>query len=234
MPRIWTRPQKTARHPRRAEMGRGDQDGPRRSRRLRGYVISGFPTLIIQEFEHSINETTDLGHCTWPSGLQRNCNVTEKTATLPQIANFEANILRFNFVVLKPLWDPIDAIQPPSTRTDITKTNDIPFRKGIRPLVYASTSQPQNSPAIKITTFHAEPPQISSDQSRGGGTSWINPRKYEKGATRSEAVKRDFRDLGGTKDISLVNKAKGITYQSFRIQSTLVDARHVPGTPRNE
>ncbi len=53
---------------------------------------------------------------------------------------------------------------------------------------------PKIPPAIMITTeFHAKPPQISSDQSRGwGGTSWINPRKHAKGATRSETIKYDF------------------------------------------
>jgi len=59
------------------------------------------------------------------------------------------------------------------------------------------------------TEFCEEPPQISSDQSRGGeGTSWVNPRKHAGGVTLSDAMKRDFRDLKGRGDISLINGAE--------------------------
>ena len=53
-----------------------------------GRTVTRLPTSIIQQFQHNINKTTDLGHCTWPPGLQRNCSITEKTIILPQIANY--------------------------------------------------------------------------------------------------------------------------------------------------
>jgi hypothetical protein len=123
---------------------------------VNGCTVTRRPTSIIQQFQHNINKTTDLGHCTWPPGLQCNCSVTEKTIILPQIANY-----------FKGELDPLPA-------------------------------PPKIPPAIMITTeFHAKPPQISLDQSRGwGGTSWINPRKHAKGATHSETIKYDFQDLG--------------------------------------
>ena len=97
---------------------------------------------------------------------------------------------------------------------------------------------------IHGTELCEEPPQISSDQSRGGGgTSWVNPRKHAGGATLSDATKRDFRDLKGRGDINLASEDKKDHLLVFRDTGgapqhreegymPMVDARPIPWTPR--
>jgi len=57
--------------------------------------------------------------------------------------------------------------------------------------------KPNNAFPIAIDAitaqFREEPPQNSSDKSRGGGgTSWVNPRKHAEGAAYSKATVHDF------------------------------------------
>jgi hypothetical protein len=91
--------------------------------------------------------------------------------------------------------------------------------------------------------FLEEPPEISSDRSRGWGkTSWVNPRKHAKAVMRSDIAKRDFRALEERK-ISLVRNneighlqssedAGGVPPHTKVGHKPKEDARPVPGTPR--
>jgi len=65
----------------------------------------------------------------------------------------------------------------------------------------ASTPMGTN-PDIAITIMKGvdlfgQPPQISSDKSRGGGISWIYPKKHPEGTTYTDAVKQNLRGLEG-------------------------------------
>jgi len=124
---------------------------------------------------------------------------------------------RFSFEGAEPAPMPMDPNvtlskgQYPSSLAEIVKTKNLPCREGIGPLTH--TPKPDGTFPIAIDTITAEfceePPQISSDQSRGGGgTSWVNPRKHAGGARLSDATKRDFRDLKGRGDISLISGAE--------------------------
>jgi len=98
-----------------------------------------------------------------------------------------------------PTMDPnmtLSKGQYPSSLAEIVKTKNLPCREGIGPLT-AHTPKPDGTFPIAINAITAEfceePPQISWDQSRGGGgTSWVNPRKHAGGATLSDATKRNF------------------------------------------
>jgi len=102
-----------------------------------------------------------------------------------------------------------------------------------------------SSIAIDVITaqFRKEPPQNSSDKSRRGGTSWVNPRKHREGAMRSDATKHDFRDLKRGGDTSLASRDKkdqlqvvhdpGGASQHRKVGYVpMVDARPIPWTPR--
>ncbi len=76
--------------------------------------------------------------------------------------------------------------QHPCSLAKTTKVENLPYRKGIEPPIYAPMgSNSKTPPTIMIIDgILEEPPQISSDQSRGGGeASWINPRKNREGPT---------------------------------------------------
>ena len=96
--------------------------------------------------------------------------------------------------------------QQPPTTADMAKTSNLPYREGIGPLTH--TPKPNAIATDAIThEIREEPPQISSDKSRGGGgTSCINARKDEVGATNLDRVTRDLRGLERERDISVVNK----------------------------
>ena len=124
--------------------------------------------------------------------------------------------------------------QPPATRTEITRTKNLPYRKGIGP----HTSTPKWTTIVinAITPkFLEEPPQVSLDKSRGeGGVSWVNPRKQranatterleDPGGTRVNAPKRDLRGLEGMENISLV---------SIDEKGHLPTFQHARGAPRH-
>ena len=126
------------------------------------------------------------------------------------------------------------------------KITNIPFREGIGPSTHTPNPNTTSSIAIDAITDEnlEEPPQISSDQSRGGGgASWVNPRKHAGGATRVETTKHNFRDLGGGRNISLVSgdeeshlpifqDAGGVPQHRKVGYRPMVDGRPVPGTPR--
>ena len=92
--------------------------------------------------------------------------------------------------------------QQPPTMANMAKTSYLPFQEGIG----SSTHTPKpNDIAIDAITpkFCEEPPHISSDKSRGGGgTSCINTRKGEEGATCLNRAKHVLRGLKGEGDIS--------------------------------
>jgi len=122
--------------------------------------------------------------------------------------------VQFSFEGAEPAPQPMDPNatlskgQYPSSLAEIVKTKNLLCREGIGPLMH--TPKPDGTFPIVIDAITAEfceePPQISLDQSRGGGgTSWVNPRKHAGAATLSDATKRDFRDLKGRGDINLVS-----------------------------
>ena len=48
---------------------------------------------------------------------------------------------------------------------------------------------------VKGVDLFGQPPQISSDKSRGKGISWIYPKKHPEGTTYADAVKQNLRGL---------------------------------------
>ena len=95
--------------------------------------------------------------------------------------------------------------QHPPTVADMAKVKNVPFREGIEPPTH--TPKPYTARSIAIDAINLEePPQISSDKSRGGGgTPCINAREHEGGATRLDRMKRDLRGLEEEGDISWVS-----------------------------
>jgi hypothetical protein len=153
---------------------------------------------------------------------------------------------RPDFESAEPISTPMDHEnsllkgQHHSSRAEIIKTRNLPYREGIGPL--AHTPKPNDITLIAITQkFWEEPPQFSSDKSRGGGgTSCINARKDEEGATRLNHAKCDLRGLKGEGEISLVRKDEkdllpdpgGVPQHRKVGYRPMVDGRPVPGTPR--
>ena len=159
---------------------------------------------------------------------------------------------RFSFEGAEPVSTPMDPNvtlskgQHPSSLSKIAKIKNLPYQEGTGPLMHT----PKSDGAFPIvidaitTQFREEPSQNSSDQSRGGGgTSWVNPRKHAGGATLSDAMKHDLRDLAGERDISLISGAEESNLQSFGNAGgasqhreegymPMVDARPIPWTPR--
>jgi len=50
---------------------------------------------------------------------------------------------------------------------------------------------------MKGVNLFGQSPQISSDKSRGGGISWIYPKKHPEGTTYVDAVKQNLQGLEG-------------------------------------
>jgi hypothetical protein len=155
----------------------------------------------------------------------------------------KSNPVHFNGAEPISTLIPSDGQYPPIS-AKIIQTNDLPFREGIGPHTHTPKS---NTIATDVITheIQGEPPQISSDKSRGGGGSpCINARKREGGATCLEAGVHDFRDLRG-RDISgtsggeenhLPNfQGPGESPQTRKVgYRPMVDGKPVPGTPRKE
>jgi len=107
---------------------------------------------------------------------------------------------------------------------------------------YSGTDWNPTHIPIAIDTMNLEePPQISLDKSRGGGgTSCINARKDEKGATRLDHAKHDLQGLKREGDISLVSEEEkdllpdpgGVPQHRKVGYRPMVDSRPVPKTPR--
>jgi hypothetical protein len=133
-------------------------------------------------------------------------------------------LIDMDFNDAEPISTPMDPNetlsegQPLSLAEMIVKIENLPHREGIGPLTH--TPKLDDAVAIAIDAItpenREEPPQVSSDKSRGGGgASWVNPRKKaegvamgeleELGGMRVNASKRDSRSLQGKGDISLVS-----------------------------
>ena len=138
--------------------------------------------------------------------------------------------------------DDAKSIPPNFDDADLTPTpmdHDETLSKGQHPpKSYAALS-------IAIDAINLEePPQISSDKSRGGGgTPCINAREHEGGTTHLDRVKRDLRGLGGEGAMSLASGDEGSHLPVFQDAGgvpqhrkvgyrPMVDGRPVPGTPR--
>ena len=105
--------------------------------------------------------------------------------------------MQFSFEGAEPTPQPMDPNvtlskgQCPSSLAEIVKTKNLLRREGIGPLTRTPKLDGAFPIAIDAITaeFCEEPPQISSDQSRGGGgTSWVNPRKHAGEAPQHKKV----------------------------------------------
>jgi len=176
---------------------------------------------------------------------QPTCFITKTAISFLQLSTSPSkqpctnpNPARFGFEGAELVSTPVDP-------SKIAKFKNLPYREGTGPLTHTKLV---NAFSIAIDAiaaqFREEPPQNSSDQSRGGGgTSWVNPRKHAGGTTLSNATKHDFRDLKGRRDISLASRDKRDHLQAFQDPGgapqhrnmgcmPMADTRPIPWTPR--
>jgi len=176
---------------------------------------------------------------------QPTCFITKTAISFLQLSTSPSkqpctnpNPARFGFEGAELVSTPVDP-------SKIAKFKNLPYREGTGPLTH---TKPVDAFSIVIDAiaaqFREEPPQNSSDQSRGGGgTSWVNPRKHTGGTTLSNTTKHDFRDLKGRRDISLASRDKRDHLQAFQDPGgapqhrnmgcmPMADARPIPWTPR--
>lgn len=132
---------------------------------------------------------TDLGPCKWLLGIKVERDWELGTIALSQHAYIDAILARFNFDDLKPSAIPMDPAVPllksqsPTTLADIAKMRNVPYREAVGSLMYAAMG---TRPDIAFATS-----TVAQFLENPGSVHW-------------EAVKRIFRYLKGTKELSLV------------------------------
>ncbi|THH01090.1 hypothetical protein EW026_g1530 [Hermanssonia centrifuga] len=141
-------------------------------------IITGSSTATLSDYKLKIGEKyqmTDLGPVSWLLGIKH--------------AYIDTILTRFNFTDLRPISIPMDPNIPlsksqcPTALTDIARMKKIPYREAIGSLMYAAVgTRPDIAFAVSTLAQFSENP---------GWVHW-------------EAVKRVFRYLLGTRDLSLV------------------------------
>ena len=151
---------------------------------------------LVTEFKKRINEKykmTDLGPCKWLLGIKIDRDLANGTLALSQHTYIDSIVARFNFDDLKPSAIPMDPAatllksQSPSTLADIAKMKHIPYREAVGSLMYAAMG---TRPDIAFATS-----TVAQFLENPGWAHW-------------EAVKRIFRYLKGTRNVSLVYGGK--------------------------
>jgi len=147
---------------------------------------------VVDEFKVKINgkyRMTDLGPCKWLLGVKITHDPKNGTISLSQHAYIDSILTRFNFEDLKPSSIAMDPSAPllksqsPATLADIAKMANVPYREAVGSLMYtAMGTRPDIAFATSTVAQFLENP---------GRDHW-------------EAVKRIFRYLKGTRELSLV------------------------------
>lgn len=159
-------------------------------------LTTGSSQKLLDEFKRQVNgkyKMTDLGPCKWLLGVKVTRDMQARTIALSQHAYVDSIVTRFNFDDLKPSAIPIDPAVPlrksqsPTTLADIAKMKNVPYREAVGSLMYAAMG---TRPDIAFATS-----TVAQFLENPGWIHW-------------EAVKRIFRYLKGTRDLSLVYGGK--------------------------
>ena len=132
---------------------------------------------------------TDLGPCKWLLSIKITRDEQASTIALSQHAYVDSIVTRFNFDDLKPSSIAMDPAAPllksqsPTTLADIAKMANVPYREAVGSLMYAAMG---TRPDIAFATS-----TVAQFLENPGRDYW-------------EAVKRIFRYLKGTRELSLV------------------------------
>lgn len=155
-------------------------------------LITGDSRLLLDTYKHRIGQKyrlTDLGPVSWLLGIKVLRDLEARTLALSQHSYIDAIITRFNFDDLKPISTPMDPhlqlskSQCPESASDVARMKRVPYREAIGALMYAAMgTRPDIVFAVSTLAQYSENP---------GWTHW-------------EAVKRIFRYLLGTRNLSLV------------------------------
>src|SRR5258707_5349346 len=138
-------------------------------------------------------QMTDLGPCKWLLGIKITRDVQAGTIALSQHTYIDSIVTRFNFDDLKPSSIAMDPAAPllksqsPTTLADIAKMSNVPYRQAAGSLMYAAMG---TRPDIAFATS-----TLAQFLENPGRDHW-------------EAVKRIFRYLKGTRNVSLVYGGK--------------------------
>jgi len=159
-------------------------------------LTTGSNQQLLDEFKKTVNgkySMTDLGPCRWLLGIRIECDLKSRTIALSQHAYVDSILARFNFDDLKASAIPMDPSAPllksqsPTTLTEIAKMKNVPYREAVGSLMYAAMG---TRPDIAFATS-----TVAQFFENPGQAHW-------------EAVKRIFRYLKGTRDLSLVYGGK--------------------------
>jgi hypothetical protein len=158
---------------------------------------------LLNEFKGKINgkyRMTDLGPCKWLLGVRVDRDTKNKTIGLSQHAYIDSILAQFNFDDLKPSSIPMNPATPllksqsPSTLADIAKMKHVPYREAMGSLMYAAMG---TCPDIAFATS-----TVAQFLENPGRDHW-------------GAVKRIFKYLKGTRNISLVYGGKDEDLQGW-------------------
>ncbi|KAJ2994795.1 hypothetical protein NUW54_g7491 [Trametes sanguinea] len=132
---------------------------------------------------------TDLGPVNWLLGIKISRDHANRTLSLSQHAYIDAILTRFNFDDLKPISTPMDPhillskTQCPESASEVARMRRVPYKEAIGSLMYAAMgTRPDIAFAVSTLAQFSQNP---------GWPHW-------------EAVKRVFRYLLGTKNLSLI------------------------------
>ncbi len=155
-------------------------------------LITGSSHALLKSSKQKLGaryKLTDLGPASWLLGIKVSRDLDARTLSLSQHAYIDSILRRFNFTDLKPISTPMDPhiqllkSQCPESAADVARMRQVPYKEAIGSLMYAAMgTRPDIAFAVSTLAQYAQNP---------GWTHW-------------EAVKRVFRYLQGSKDLSLV------------------------------
>ncbi len=162
-----------------------------------GCVITGSSHSLLKSCKQKLGacyKLTDLGPATWLLGIKISRDLDAHTLALSQHTYTESILQCFNFTDLKPILTPMDPhiqllkSRCPESTADVARMRQVPYKEAIGSLMNAAMgTRPDIVFAISTLAQYAQNP---------GWTHW-------------EAIKRVFRYLQVTKDLSLVYGARG-------------------------
>jgi len=159
-------------------------------------LTAGSSQQLLDKFKKTVNgkySMTNLGPCRWLLGIRIERDLKSRTIALSQHAYVDSILARFNFNDLKASAIPMDPSAPllksqsPTTLAEIAKMKNVPYREAVGSLMYAAMG---TRPDIAFATS-----TVAQFFENPGQAHW-------------EAVKRIFRYLKGTRDLSLVYGGK--------------------------